>query len=345
MTAPPTPNGRERARPRGAADSVLPSRSFWSSTGRGVRRPPPGQLGVSSRGPVPPREAPVTPGGGASQGHSQATWTGAGRGPPAGSACLSLQVLGCSGGRGGGPQAQPSRRLATRPLGPEASAPRPELALILLRFTDHPRRGTLFGDDGGDTCLLAQSARPAWGRDARPALRPRQDRPRVLVPHTRRPAACTGTLWEEPPGCEWPSVLAFALWAWTTHPDQSPPTALPGAAGRPDCASSPLCRPPPKPEVPPTAERSVLARKAMAASSDAHPEPPPAGGPALPQERCMLPPARRGYARRGLARPPSQASCPGRGTGVPGPLLCTHRPSQRHQGPPLTRAPGTRMAR
>lgn len=144
MTAPPTPNGRERARPRGAADSVLPSRSFWSSTGRGVRQPPPGQLGVSSRGPVPPREAPATPGGGASQGHSQATWTGAGRGPPAGSACLSLQVLGCSGGRGGGPQAQPSRRLATRPLGPE-------LALILLRFTDHPRRGTLFGDDGGDT--------------------------------------------------------------------------------------------------------------------------------------------------------------------------------------------------
>lgn len=103
MTAPPTPNGRERARPRGAADSVLPSRSFWSSTGRGVRRHPPGQLGVSSRGPVPPREAPATPGGGASQGHSQATWTGAGRGPPAGSACLSLQVLGCSGGRGGGP--------------------------------------------------------------------------------------------------------------------------------------------------------------------------------------------------------------------------------------------------
>lgn len=151
MTAPPTPNGRERARPRGAADSVLPSRSFWSSTGRGVRRPPPGQLGVSSRGPVPPREAPATPGGGASQGHSQATWTGAGRGPPAGFACLSLQVLGCSGGRGGGPQAQPSRRLATRPLGPEASAPRPELALILLRFTDHPRRGTLFGDDGEDT--------------------------------------------------------------------------------------------------------------------------------------------------------------------------------------------------
>lgn len=157
MTAPPTPNGRERARPRGAADSVLPSRSFWSSTGRGVRRPPPGQLGVSSRGPVPPREAPATPGGGASQGHSQATWTGAGRGPPAGFACLSLQVLGCSGGRGGGPQAQPSRRLATRPLGPEASAPRPELALILLRFTDHPRRGTLFGDNGGDTGV-------SWGR-------------------------------------------------------------------------------------------------------------------------------------------------------------------------------------
>lgn len=346
MTAPPTPNGRERARPRGAADSVLPSRSFWSSTGRGVRRPPPGQLGVSSRGPVPPREAPATPGGGASQGHSQATWTGAGRGPPAGSACLSLQVLGCSGGRGGGPQAQPNRRLATRPLGPEASAPRPELALILLRFTDHPRRGTLFGDDGGDTGVSWRRAPALSGAGTHG---PRSDPDRTgptswsLTHGVRRPARAR---------CGRSRLAASGRLSWPLPSGPGPPIqiraprpALPGAAGRPDCASSPLCRPPPKPEVPPTAERSVLARKAMATSSDAHPEPPPAGGPALPQERCMLPPARRGYARRGPARPPSQASCPGRGTGVPGPLLCTHRPSQRHQGPPLTRAPGTRMAR
>lgn len=224
MTAPPTPNGRERAQPRGAADSVLPSRSFWSSTGRGVRRPPPGQLGVSSRGPVPPREAPATPGGGAFPGSQPSHLDRGGKGPSSRLRLPEPPGPGVQWRSWGGPSGTAESSPGDSAVGARGICAPARAGFDSPEIHRPPQAGhTVRGRWWGHRCLLAQSARPAWGRDARPALRPRQDRPRVLVPHTRRPAACTGTLWEEPPGCEWPSVLAFALWAWTTHPDQSPP--------------------------------------------------------------------------------------------------------------------------
>lgn len=151
MTAPPTPNGRERARPRGAADSVLPSRSFWSSTGSRGEAAPARAAGGQFSGPCPSPGSTSDTWGRCLPGSQPSHLDRGGKGPSSRLRLPEPPGPGVQRRSWGGPSGTAESSPGDSAVGARGICAPARAGFDSPEIHRPPQAGTLFGDDGGGT--------------------------------------------------------------------------------------------------------------------------------------------------------------------------------------------------